>query len=42
MGAISAAQQANEYDLGGHAAHAKDLLAQASREVRMASHSANH
>ena len=42
MGAISAAQRANEYDLGGHAAHAKDLLAQASREVRMASHTANH
>ena len=38
---ISAAQQANEFDMGGHAQHAKDLLAQASREVRQAAHAAN-
>jgi hypothetical protein len=30
---MTAAQQANEYDLGGHAGHAKDLLRQASWET---------
>ncbi len=39
---ISAAQQANEWDMDGHAARAKDLLDQASREVRMAAAAANH
>ena len=38
---ISAAQAANEWDMNGHAAHAKDLLDQASREVRLASQAAN-
>ncbi|MGD0914655.1 MAG: hypothetical protein ABR928_22395 [Terracidiphilus sp.] len=38
---ISAAQQANEFDMGGHAARAKDLLQQASREIRQAAHAAN-
>jgi hypothetical protein len=41
MGALSAAQQANEFDLGGHAARAKDLLARASNEVRASAHAAN-
>jgi len=35
------AQQANEWDMGGHAARAKDLLDQAKREIRMATEAAN-
>ncbi len=38
---ISAAQQANEYDMGGHAARAKDLLMQAKAEIRAADHAAD-
>ena len=38
---IVAAQQANEYDLGGHAAKAKDLLDQANRELKAAAEAAN-
>jgi hypothetical protein len=38
---ISAAQQANEWDLGGHAAKAKELLDQASRELKEAAIAAN-
>jgi hypothetical protein len=38
---IVAAQQANEWDLGGHAAHAKDLLDQANRELKAAAETAN-
>lgn len=38
---IVAAQQANEWDLGGHAAHAKDLLDQANRELKEAAETAN-
>jgi len=38
---IVAAQQANEWDMGGHAAHAKDLLEQAKREIKMAAEAAN-
>jgi len=38
---ISAAQRANEFDMGGHAQRAKDLLAQASREIRQAAKAAN-
>jgi len=38
---ISAAQQANEWDMGGHAAHAKELLDQASRELKEAARAAN-
>jgi F0F1-type ATP synthase membrane subunit b/b' len=38
---ITAAQQANEYDLGGHAAKAKELLDQASRELKQAAATAN-
>ncbi|HET7395429.1 MAG TPA: hypothetical protein VFK12_03215 [Gammaproteobacteria bacterium] len=33
---IEAAQKANEFDLGGHAAKAKDLLAQAESELKQA------
>ena len=35
------AQQANEYDLGGHAARAKQLLWQASEEIKQAAITAN-
>jgi hypothetical protein len=38
---ISAAQQANEWDMHGHAAKAKDLLDQASREIKLAAQAAN-
>ncbi len=39
---ITAAQQANEFDLGGHAAHAKALLDQANAELKAAAMTANH
>ena len=38
---IVAAQQANEFDLGGHAQKAKELLDQANRELKMAAETAN-
>jgi hypothetical protein len=38
---VVAAQQANEYDLGGHAQKAKDLLDQANRELKQAAEAAN-
>ena len=38
---ISAAQVANEYDLGGHAARAKELLDQAYDEIKLAAQAAN-
>jgi hypothetical protein len=38
---ITAAQAANEFDMGGHAAKAKDLLEQAKREIRLAAEAAN-
>jgi hypothetical protein len=38
---ISAAQQANEFDMEGHAAKAKDLLDQANRELKQAAEAAN-
>jgi hypothetical protein len=38
---ITAAQRANEYDLDGHAAKAKDLLEQASNELKAAAAAAN-
>ncbi|HTZ89657.1 MAG TPA: hypothetical protein VMA71_04910 [Alloacidobacterium sp.] len=38
---ITAAQQANEWDMQGHAAHAKDLLDQANRELKAAAAAAN-
>ncbi len=38
---ITAAQQANEWDMHGHAAKAKDLLDAASRELKAAAEDAN-
>lgn len=38
---ITAAQQANEWDMQGHAAHAKDLLDQANRELKEAAEATN-
>jgi hypothetical protein len=39
--AITAAQDANEFDLGGHAARAKELLRQANEEIKLAALAAN-
>lgn len=41
MGRLTAAQQANEYDMEGHAAKAKELLEQADREIKAAAEAAN-
>jgi hypothetical protein len=38
---ITAAQDANEFDLGGHAAKAKELLDQVNRELKLAAEAAN-
>jgi len=38
---ISAAQQANEWDMQGHAAKAKELLDQVNRELKQAAEAAN-
>ena len=38
---ITAAQEANEYDMEGHAARAKDLLDQAYDEIKLAARAAN-
>jgi F0F1-type ATP synthase membrane subunit b/b' len=38
---IQAAQSANEWDLDGHAAKAKELLDQASRELKQAARASN-
>jgi hypothetical protein len=38
---VSAAQVANEFDLDGHAAKAKDLLDQAYAEIKRAAETAN-
>lgn len=38
---IVAAQEANEFDLGGHAQKAKELLDQASKELKQAAEQAN-
>jgi hypothetical protein len=40
-GRISAAQQANDWDMQGHAQHAQQLLAQARHEVQEAIRAAN-
>ena len=40
-GQVSAAQSANEFDLGGHAARAKQLLDQVNRELKAAAMTAN-
>jgi len=38
---ISAAQAANEFDMDGHAAKAKELLDQVNRELKAAAEAAN-
>jgi hypothetical protein len=38
---VSAAQGANEFDMGGHAARAKDHLADAYREIKLAARAAD-
>jgi hypothetical protein len=38
---IVAAQKANEWDLGGHAQKAKDLVDQANKELKQAAEAAN-
>ncbi|HSZ02365.1 MAG TPA: hypothetical protein VK788_22900 [Terriglobales bacterium] len=38
---IQTAQQANEFDMDGHAQHAKELLDQASHELKQAAVAAN-
>jgi hypothetical protein len=38
---IVAAQEANEWDMGGHAQKAKNLLDEANRELKMAAEAAN-
>jgi F0F1-type ATP synthase membrane subunit b/b' len=38
---VQAAQQANEFDLAGHAAKAKELIDQADKELKMAAEAAN-
>jgi ribosomal protein L4 len=38
---VVAAQQANEFDLGGHAKKAKELLEQVNQELKMAAETAN-
>jgi len=38
---VSDAQHANEFDMGGHAAKAKDLLSQAYEEIKLAALAAN-
>jgi len=38
---ITAAQEANEFDLGGHAAKAKELLDQVNKELKLAAEAAN-
>lgn len=42
MNKMDAAQVANEFDMQGHAAKAKDLLAQAYNEAKQAAEAANH
>jgi hypothetical protein len=39
---LTAAQYANNYDLGGHVGHAKELLREANQEIKMAAIYANH
>jgi hypothetical protein len=38
---VVAAQQANEWDMAGHAQKAKDLLDQVNQELKMAAETAN-
>lgn len=39
---LKAAQVANEYDMGGHAAKAEKLLHEAEEQMRLAAEAANH
>jgi len=39
---LTAAQQANEFDMDGHAAKAKEHLMQAREEIKLATRAANH
>jgi hypothetical protein len=39
---VTEAQQDNNYNLGGHAGRAKELLSQASEEIKQAAEAANH
>jgi hypothetical protein len=39
---VSAAQQANEWDLDGHAKRAKELLEQVNQELKLAAETSNH
>jgi hypothetical protein len=39
---LTAAQQANEFQLGGHAGRAKELLREANEEMKLAAIEANH
>ena len=39
---ISAAQEANEWDMQGHAKKAKDLLDEVNKELKLAAEAANH
>jgi hypothetical protein len=39
---MTAAQEANEYRLGGHAGRAKELLREAAEEMKLAAIEANH
>ena len=41
IGKLDAVQQANEFDMHGHAAKAKDLLRQAFEETKQAAEAAN-
>lgn len=41
LGSLVAAQKANEYDLGGHAAKAEALLMEAEKEINQAAEFAN-
>ena len=38
---VDAAQQANEYDMDGHAARARELLARANHEITLAGRAAD-
>jgi len=38
---VTAAQQANEWDMGGHAKRAKELIVEASDEIKQAALAAN-
>jgi len=39
---VDSAQQDNNYNLGGHAGRAKELLSQASSEIKESAEQANH